>query len=136
MKFYPVTEPKTGGRPVRENIDNTVAYNIHTQKNGVKTSVFTIGVNLVKKARFIDGDYLTIAKSFCGNFGLISRTNADDVHGRKLLANKSGKVRTVSCKYSKKMPYTDSLIVLADVQVTDDGIFFGWPKTHRPPGNE
>jgi hypothetical protein len=110
----------------------TLRYNTvksHTTLSGdvVISSVFYIGIDIMKKARLILDDYVDVLISDCGRYGLIKRVTFG---GRKI--SKSGNKITSCGKITMKkidsMPIVKSIKIIDHV-VDDDGIMFDWPKS-------
>ena len=104
-----------------------------------KTIVFQIGVNILKKARYMIGDYVDIQQSEDGQYGLIKRVTDG---GRKISSSLSQKERkagrspstgTVSFKSVESLDHVSKQVFIENVCIKDEGILFDWPQKTTTP---
>jgi len=125
------TNVRRGGSSNRD-VKNGLAYAINkgSGKNDL-VAVFYIGINLMKKAKFIAGDRMDIQKSADGKYGLIKRINKG---GYALSMKHTKNTGKISTSFIDELPRVNSLTVLENVVVDDEGILFEWPTV--PPTEE
>ena len=121
--------PANCGRGVRRDVKNEIAYNInvsHSKNKKQYAAVFYIGINLIKKARFIDGDRIDILKSNDGKYGLLKRVPTGGRALSKKHAKNTGKISGI---YNESLPWVNSITTLENVVIDDEGILFEWPAS-------
>jgi hypothetical protein len=110
------------GRDVR----NQVAYSTSAKGKSNEQVAFTIGINVMKKARLQFRDPIVICKD--GDMGLIKRENGTS-RFRTLTAPTKNDPTCGVIKFTLHQPFNSvPQLIILEHEVTDDGIEFVWPK--------
>ena len=122
-----------GGRVSSRDVINNIGYNTYParKKTGKPMCEFIFGVNILKKARFITGDYVAIYKDSDTKKGLIVRISEENNKlGYKLTTSLSKKNNRISFTYRDGFPPPNGHGVrdLKNVIVSEEGITFDWPE--------
>ena len=123
--------PANYGRGVKRDVKNEIAYNINKasrEKEGKFQFILYVGINLIKKARFMDGDRVDVQISQDGKYGLIKRITTG---GRALSRKHAKNTGKIAGAYNEVLPWVDSITTLENVVVDDEGILFEWPEPIR-----
>ena len=113
------------GRDVANQLAYSVVKAAKTSKS--KQVSFIIGANLLKKARFKEGDMMAVYKD--GDMGLIRRENGNG-NFRKLSSPsncKNPSFANLSVKLQEPFVEVPHIVIL-EHEVTGEGIEFVWPK--------
>ena len=121
--------PANCGGGVRRDVKNEIAYNINKasrEKEGHFQFILYVGINLIKKARLIDGDRVDVQMSQDGKYGLIKRVPSG---GRALSRKHAKNTGKIAGAYNESLPWVNSIITLENVVIDDEGILFEWPAS-------
>lgn len=121
-----------GHRTSGRDVGNQLGYSRYKNKDGRNREqvAFYIGMNLMRKVRWIVGDRLDLLYDEEAGLGLLKRVPADStIRGNKISARNSKNIVAVQfCASCGPFPDSDGVLVLENVSVENEGILFSWPK--------